>query len=69
LTRLVGLVAEKARELAEASAAEEEFRDDLKERGIAYQSDGLKPMLFPRLGKLSEHGSLISRYLSEVSDY
>jgi hypothetical protein len=67
--RLVGLVAEKARELAEASAAEEEFRDDLKERGIAYQSGGLKPMLFPRLGKLSEHGSMISRYLREVSDY
>jgi hypothetical protein len=65
---IVTKVAEAARVLEEASAAEQAFRAELDERGIAWAAGGLHPMLFPRIGKLADHNSTVSRYLRECEE-
>jgi hypothetical protein len=62
-------VAAAARLLAEASEAERDFRERLSDRGIAWQAGGIKTMIFPRIGRLAEHGSVISTYLREAEEY
>jgi chromosome segregation ATPase len=61
-------IAKLAKELAEASAEEDDFRKALEDGGIQYSSV-LRPKLFTGIGRLEDHHSRISYYLREAADF
>lgn len=60
----VRAIAKAAQVLAEASAAERAFRERLELGGVLATSN-LRPMVFPRLGVLTDSYSTVSAYLLE----